>query len=35
VPVPIDIPRDREGSFEPEFIRKGQTRIDGIGDKII
>ena len=33
--VPIDIPRDREGSFEPELIRKGQTRIDGIDDKII
>ena len=27
--VPIDIPRDRDGSFEPELIQKGQTRIDG------
>ena len=26
--VPIDVPRDRDGSFEPELIRKGQTRID-------
>ena len=25
--VPIVIPRDRDGSFEPELIRKGQTRI--------
>ena len=33
--VPIDIPRDREGSFEPELIQKGQTRIDGMDDKII
>ncbi len=33
--VPIDVPRDRDGSFEPELIRKGQTRIDGIDDKII
>ena len=33
--VPIDIPRDREGSFELELIRKGQTRINGIDDKII
>jgi transposase-like protein len=33
--VPIDIPRDRDGSFEPELIRKGQTRIDGMDDKII
>ena len=32
--VPIDIPRDRDGSFEPELIQKGQTRIDGMDDKI-
>jgi len=32
--VPIDIPRDREGSFEPELIKKGQTRIDGVDEKI-
>ena len=25
--VPIDIPRDRDGSFEPELIQKGQTRM--------
>ena len=33
--LPIDVPRDRDGSFEPELIKKGQTRIDGIDDKII
>jgi hypothetical protein len=39
--VPIDVPRDRDrdrdrdGSFEPELIPKGQTRIDGMDDKII
>ena len=33
--VPIDIPRDRDGSFEPELIQKGQTRTDGMDDKII
>ena len=33
--VPIDVPRDRDGSFEPELIKKGQTRIDGMDDKII
>ena len=33
--VPIDIPRDRDGSFAPKLIPKGQTRIDGMGDKII
>lgn len=33
--VPIDVPRERDGSFEPELIQKGQTRIDGMDDKII
>ena len=31
----IEVPRDREGSFEPRLIAKGQTRIDGLDDKII
>ena len=33
--LPIDVPRDRDGSFEPELIKKGQSRIDGMDDKII
>jgi putative transposase len=33
--LPISVPRDRDGSFEPELVKKGQTRIDGIDDKII
>ena len=33
--VPIAVPRDRNGSFEPELVKKGQTRIDGMDDKII
>ena len=33
--VPVDVPRDRDGSFQPELIKKGQTRIDGMDDKII
>ena len=33
--VPISVPRDRDGSFEPELVKKGQTRIDGMDDKII
>ena len=33
--VPIFVPRDRDGSFEPALVKKGQTRIDGIDDKII
>lgn len=31
----IEVPRDREGSFEPRLVAKGQTRIDGLDDKII
>ncbi len=27
--VPIAVPRDRDGSFEPALVKKGQTRIDG------
>lgn len=33
--VSIDIPRDCKGSFEPELVKKGQTRIDGMDDKMI
>ena len=33
--VPLAVPRDRDGSFEPELVKKGQTRIDGVDDKII
>jgi putative transposase len=31
--VPLSVPRDREGSFEPVLVKKGQTRIDGVDDK--
>ena len=33
--VPLAVPRDRDGSFEPELVKKGQTRIDGVDDEII
>ena len=33
--LPIAVPRDRDGSFEPQLVKKGQTRIDGIDDKIV
>jgi transposase-like protein len=33
--VDLSIPRDREGSFEPLLLPKGQTRIPGLNDKII
>ena len=28
-------PRDRNGSFEPELVKKRQTRFDGFDDKIL
>ena len=31
--MPLTVPRDRDGSFESELVKKGQTRIDGIDDK--
>jgi putative transposase len=31
----IAIPRDRTSEFEPQLIRKGQTRFDGFDDKIL
>ena len=33
--LPIEIPRDRHGSFEPQIIPKHQTRWSGFDDKII
>ncbi len=33
--MPIEIPRDREGTFEPVIIAKGQTRFAEFDDKII
>nr|WP_245155815.1 hypothetical protein [Paracoccus ravus] len=26
----VAVPRDRDSSFEPELVKKGQTRIDGM-----
>jgi putative transposase len=33
--VPIETPRDRNGSFEPRIVRKGQRRFQGVDDKIL
>ena len=33
--LPIDVPRDRQGSFEPQLIPKHQTRWTGFDDKIL
>jgi transposase-like protein len=33
--LPVAIPRDRDSSFEPELVKKGQTRTCGMDDKIV
>jgi putative transposase len=33
--VPINTPRDRGGSFEPQIVRKRQRRFEGFDDKIL
>jgi putative transposase len=33
--LPIEVPRDRDSSFEPKIVPKGQTRFDGFDDKIL
>src|SRR6266545_3863592 len=34
-PVRIETPRDRNSSFEPQIVRKGQRRFEGFDDKIL
>lgn len=33
--VQIEVPRDRNSEFEPQLVKKNQTRFDGLDDKII
>lgn len=33
--LPVSVPRDRDSSFEPALVKKGQTRIDGMDEKIV
>jgi putative transposase len=33
-PVEIEVPRDRAGTFEPQIVKKGQRRLNGV-DKIV
>src|SRR6516225_2116570 len=33
--VDLAVPRDRNGSFDPQIVRKGQTRLDGFNERII
>ncbi|MFD9130752.1 IS256 family transposase [Kitasatospora sp. NPDC059571] len=34
-PVEIDVPRDREGSFEPQLVRKRQRRLSGVDEMVL
>lgn len=34
-PVEIEVPRDRDGTFEPLTVRKGQRRLDGVDSMVI
>ncbi len=33
--LPITVPRDRAGTFEPQLVRKHQRRLEGFDDKVI
>jgi putative transposase len=33
--LPIEVPRDRNSTFEPQIVPKGQTRFEGFDDKIL
>lgn len=33
--VTVDVPRDREGSFEPQLVRKRERRLTGFDDRIL
>lgn len=34
-PMPVSVPRDRDGSFEPKIVGKHQRHFDGFDDKIL
>ncbi len=34
-PVEIEVPRDREGSFEPQLVKKRQRRLSGIDEIVL
>jgi putative transposase len=33
--IDLAVPRDRNDTFSPQIVRKGQTRLDGFNDRII
>jgi putative transposase len=34
-PVELDVPRDRDGSFAPQIVRKRQRRLSGVDDLVV
>lgn len=34
-PVPIEVPRDRDGSFEPQIAKKRQRRLTGVDEIVL
>jgi hypothetical protein len=34
-PVPIRVPRDRNGTFEPALVKKHQRRVEGFDEKVL
>ena len=34
-PVAIRVPRDRDGDFAPQLVKKGQRRLEGFDEKVI
>jgi putative transposase len=34
-PVEVEVPRDRQGSFEPQLVRKRQRRLSGVEDLVL
>jgi putative transposase len=34
-PVEIEVPRDRQGTFEPQIVRKRQRRLDGVDEVVL
>lgn len=33
--VDIQVPRDRNGSFEPQIVKKGQSRLEGLSERVL
>jgi putative transposase len=34
-PVELDVPRDRDGTFDPKIVRKRQRRLDGVDELVL